>query len=60
MLEPGMIIEEVLIALDTGLCPRCGGPLEMIIQDLDQDDTEFHCMFCHWRGGFGGCLTDQE
>jgi len=49
--EPGMVIEDLAIALSSGRCPACGSPL-MVCED--NGDVELNCPGCSWCGGFGG------
>jgi hypothetical protein len=46
-----MVIEEVAIAMDAGLCPRCMGPLQVVEK---KNEVLLSCRSCSWRAGFGG------
>ena len=49
MIEVGMVVEEIGIALRTGRCPRCGLPLSL---DINPDDWSMRCEHCKtvWGG----------
>lgn len=51
--EPGMILEEVNIALESGRCPSCG--ISLVIQSNGRD-IDCECPGCGWCGGMSGCF----
>lgn len=42
--EPEMIIEEMMIAVGTGQCPRCG---EVLMSTVSRSEWELKCPGCH-------------
>lgn len=45
-----MVIEDIMIAMDSGRCPRCMAPLQV---RESYDEVLLSCTVCSWRGGFG-------
>jgi len=45
-----MVIEDIMIAMESGRCPRCMAPLQV---RTDRDEVLLSCSACSWRGGFG-------
>ena len=46
-----MVFEDLAIAMDSGLCPRCMAPLKV---RTDRDEIMLSCSACSWRGGLSG------
>lgn len=46
-----MVVEDLVIAMDSGRCPRCMAPLQI---QTDDDEIMLSCSVCSWRGGLGG------
>lgn len=46
-----MVIEDIMIAMESGRCPRCMAPLKV---RTDRDEVLLSCTACSWQGGFGG------
>jgi ribosomal protein S27AE len=53
--SPEMIIEEMMIALDTGRCPRCG---EVLISWVRDPEWKLTCPGCHVV--FGGVAPSES
>lgn len=51
MMSADMVMEEVMVALSTGRCPRCN---EVLLFTFVDQDTEMSCVRCGFRAGLGG------
>ena len=51
MMSSDMVVEEVMIALGTGRCPRCNA---LILVSFHEGDTDLTCSRCDFRAGLGG------
>jgi len=45
-----MVIEDIMIAVESGRCPRCMAALQV---RESHDEVLLECPACPWRGGFG-------